>query len=74
MQASSRGHALPQHHVRLDDLPALLVGRADHGAFGDLGMGEQGRFHLGPGDVVARRDDHVVGAGGEVEDAVLVAA
>ena len=35
-------------------------------------MRQQRRLDLGPGDVVARGDDHVVGAGGEVEDAVLV--
>ena len=32
------GLAGAQHHIGLDDLAALLVGRADHAAFGDRGM------------------------------------
>src|SRR5207248_9836672 len=60
-------------HVRLHDLPALLVRRADDGAFGDVGVRQKRRLHFRPGDVVAGRDDHVVGARNEVEDAVRVA-
>ena len=33
---SSAAIALGQHHMGLDDLAALLVGRADHGAFPDV--------------------------------------
>ena len=51
-----------QHHVGLHDLAAIRVGRADHAAFGDRRMREQRGFHLRAGDVVAGRDDHVVGA------------
>jgi hypothetical protein len=43
-----------QHHMRLDDLPAIRVRGADHGAFGHIGMLQQRRLDLGPGDVVAR--------------------
>ena len=56
------GHAGAQHDVGLDDLAALLVGAADHAAFGDRRVREQRRLDLRPGDVVAGRDDHVVGA------------
>src|SRR5262249_35053518 len=51
-----------QHDIGLDDLPALLVGRSHHAAFGDRRMLEQRRLHLRTGDVVAGRNDHVVGA------------
>ena len=71
-QRGIAGHAGAQHHVGLHDLAALRVGRADHAAFGDGRMGEQRRLHLGPGDVVAGRDDHVVGARLVPEVAVLI--
>ena len=54
--------ARTQHHVGLDDLAALVVGRADHAALGDRRMRQQGGLDLGTGDVVAGRNDHVVGA------------
>src|SRR5262249_48967517 len=62
-----------EDHVRLHDLAALDVGHANHRAFGNLGMRQKCGFHLGTGDVVARGDDHVVGASHEVEDAVGIA-
>ena len=63
-----------EHDVRFDDLSALDIGRADHRAFGDIGMREQRRFDLRTGDVVAGGHDHVVGARGEMEHAVGIAA
>ena len=60
--ASSPRVRRAQHDERLDDLPALLVGRADHRALGDGLVAQQHVFHLERGDVVAGRDDHVVGA------------
>ena len=55
-----------------DLLPALLARHADHRAFGDGGMGEEGVFDFGGGDVVARADDHVVAAGAVPEVAVVI--
>ncbi len=43
-------------------MPRSASGRADHAAFGDRRMRQQRGLHFRPGDVVARRDDHVVGA------------
>src|SRR5581483_9391700 len=60
------------HDERLDDGAALVVRPADHAAFGDRRMREQRRLDFRPGDVVARRDDHVVGARLVEEVAVLV--
>src|SRR5262249_35823954 len=54
--------AWAQHDIGLDDLPALLVGRAHHAAFGHRRVLEQRRLYFGTRDVVARRNDHVVGA------------
>jgi hypothetical protein len=34
--------------MRLDDLPALLVGRAGDRTFLDIAMGQQCRFDFGP--------------------------
>src|SRR5690606_40958011 len=53
-------------------LSARLVGDTDDGAFDHVGVRQQRGLHLGAGDVVTGRDDHVVGAGGEVEAAILV--
>ena len=50
---------------------ALLVGHANHRALGDEVVRQQRGLHLQTGDVVARRDDDVVGARGEAEAAVL---
>src|SRR5262245_9647077 len=41
---------------------AIRVRRADHAALGHGRMREQRTLHFRAGDVVARRDDHVVGA------------
>src|SRR5262249_181169 len=54
--------AWPQHDVGPDDLAALPGGRPHHAAFGHRRMLEQRRLHFRTRDVVARRDDHVVGA------------
>ena len=64
------GDPVLQHHVRLDDLAALLVGAPTTAHSATSGWASSAASTSGPGDVVARRDDHVVGAGGEVEDAV----
>src|SRR5262245_42943516 len=64
--------AAAQHDVGLDDLPALLVGRAHHAAFGDRGMRQQRGLDLRAGDVVAGRYDHVVGARLVPEVAVVI--
>jgi len=40
-----------EHHERLDDHAALLVGHADHAALGDRGMRKQRAFPLRAGDV-----------------------
>src|SRR3546814_8826225 len=56
-----------------DLLSALGVRRADHGAFLHQRMQHQHGFDLGAGDVVAGRDNHVVGARLVPEIAVLVA-
>ncbi len=61
-----------QHHEGLDDLPALRVRHADHAALGHGRVQQQRILHLGRGDVVARRDDHVVGARVIVEVALFV--
>ena len=53
-------------------MSALGVGRGDDAALGDRGMLEQHRLDLRPGDVVARRDDHVVGARLVPEEAVCI--
>src|ERR671932_96133 len=57
---------------RLDYLAPLVVGHADDGAFADGVVFHQRRLDLGAGDVVARGNDHVVGARLEPEVTVLV--
>src|SRR3954453_18313738 len=61
-----------KHHERPDDLPPHLVGDADDAALHDIRVRHQRLFDLGAGDVVARRDDHVVVAALVPEVAVLV--
>lgn len=61
-----------QHHECLQDLAAQCVGHADHSRVGDLLVQHEHAFHLERADAVAGHDDHVVVAGGEVEEAVLV--
>src|SRR5258708_37583204 len=58
--------------MRLHDLSALGIGHAYNGALLHVGVSEKRGLHLRPGDVVPGRDDHVVGASGEVEVAGLV--
>ena len=58
--------------MRLHDLAPLVVRHADDGALDHVSVRQQRRFDLGPGDVVAGGNDHVVGARDEMEDAVLV--
>ena len=69
---SGRG-AFAQHHVGLHDHAAARVGRADDGHLDHVRVTEQRLFDLGPGDVVAGRDDHVVAARLVPEVAVRVA-
>src|SRR4030095_13445714 len=66
------GVTCARHDERLDDLAALLVARTDHRPLPHRGMLQQRGLHFRPGDVVAARDDHVVGARLEPEVAVLV--
>src|SRR5690348_1956876 len=47
-------------HERLDRLAPLLVGDADDGDLGDVGMGEDDVLDLDRGDVLAAGDDHVL--------------
>src|SRR5262245_65229648 len=65
-------NAVLQHHVCLHDLPTFLVRDADYRALLDIGMRQKGGLHLRTCNVVASRDNHVVGAGGEMEIAVVV--
>jgi hypothetical protein len=58
--------------MRLDNLSAFLVCGADHRAFENRLIRKKRGFHLQSGNVLAGRDDHVVGAGDEVETAILV--
>jgi hypothetical protein len=52
-----------QHAEGLDDHATLVVGLADHAAFGDCRVAQQGVLDLRRAHVVTRRDDHVVGTG-----------
>src|SRR4051794_10171961 len=60
-----------RNHECGHQLAAVRVRSADDGALGDVRMAQQRLLDLGPGNVVPRRDDHVVGAGQIVEVAVL---
>src|SRR4029079_7233328 len=55
-----------------DDLAAVGVRLADHGALGDGDVLEQGALHLERPDPVGGRQDHVVRPASEPEVAVLV--
>ena len=68
-----RRGALAQHDERLHDHAAARVWRADDGYLEHVRVAEQRLLDLGPGDVVAGRDDHVVAARLEPEVAVGVA-
>src|SRR6201987_6447893 len=56
----------------LDKLAALLIGNADHRTFFDVWMRQQRRFDFRPGDIVAGRNDHIVGARRKMEIALVV--
>ena len=56
----------------LHNLPALGVRHPDHGAFLHRQVRQQRRLYLRSCDIVTRRQDHVVGAGGKVEISVLI--
>ena len=60
------------HHDRFHRFAPLLVGHADHGDFGDVGMVADRALDLGGIDVLAAGDDHVLDAVVDVEIAVLV--
>src|SRR5260370_10972005 len=64
--------ALLHHHDRLDRFAPLLVGHADYGDFGDVGMIADRAFDFGRADVFAARDDHVLDALVDIEIAVTV--
>src|SRR5437867_11198181 len=64
--------ALLQNHVRLHDLASFIVRDADHSTLLDIGMRQKGGLHFRTRNVVASGNDHVVGAGGEMEIAVVV--
>src|SRR5580692_4033970 len=60
------------HHDGLDRLAPFVVGHADHGDFGDIGVIADRAFDLGGIDVLAARDDHVLDAVVDIEIAVAV--
>ena len=59
-------------HVGDGYLTGVRVGSADGRGRGDLGVGEQRVFDDGGVDVVAAADDEVLGAAGQVHEAVGV--
>ena len=64
--------SVADHDHRTDDRTALVVGRGDNGRFGDRGVRHERRLNFERADPVPGRDDHVVGAPFEVQEAVLV--
>ena len=65
--------AVAQHNMSLDNGATFLIRNANHRTFGNGIMRQQRRLHFGPGDIVARRNDHIVVARGKVEISGLVA-
>src|SRR5690606_37771484 len=61
-----------QNHVGLHDEAAVGIGGAHHRTLLHRRMFQEHGLHLGTGDVVAGRDDHVVGPRLEPVVAVLV--
>ena len=61
--------ALLQYDEGRDDLSPLLVGRADHGTLGDIGMAEQRRLEREARQAEAERERRakVISAHGELE-------
>ncbi len=64
--------ALAEHHDRAADLAPVLVRHADHRALGDGRMLVQRVLHLGRVDVLAARDDQILDAVPDVDEAVVV--
>src|SRR5207245_8329983 len=60
------------HHDRLDRFAPLVVGHADNGNLGDIGMIADRAFDFGRVDVFAARDDHVLDTVVDIEIAVPV--
>lgn len=71
-QLDARPDAWRKDDERLDDVAARVVGRRDDRALRHRGVLERCLLDLEAGDVVAGRDDHVVGADLEPEVAGLV--
>ena len=67
-----RFDACLEHNKRSNNLPPLRVVCANDRTFRDFRVRQQRRLDLGSSDVVARRDNHVVVAGSEMESAVMV--
>ena len=65
--------SLRQHHERLHHVAATLVRRGDRRRLAHRGVLDAGRLDLEGADPVTGGDDHVVGAPGVPEVAVLVA-
>ena len=64
--------ARPEHDDGDRPFAPLRVGKADDGAFGDVGELVDDALDLARGDVLAARDDHVLLAVGDEQEAVLV--
>src|ERR671933_1169882 len=64
--------ALGEHDERLDHVAALLVGRGHGGGLAHRRVLQAGRLDLEGTDAIAGGDDHVVGAPGVPDVAVLV--
>ena len=71
---SPGGDAVAQHDDRAHDRAALLVGRRHDGRLRDGRVRDERGLDLERADAVPGRDDHVVGAALEVEEAVVVLA
>ena len=65
---------LGQHDEGLDDRAAFGVSRADHCAFQHRIMQHEGLLHFRAGNIIARRDDQIIGARDIPEIAVFIAA
>src|SRR6185312_10548366 len=59
-------------HLGVDHLAEVFVGNAEHRDLEDVGMLEDGILDFGRVDVLAARDDHVLGAVDDEQVAVLV--
>src|SRR6266404_1204860 len=62
-----------ENHISLHDHAPCLIGGADDAAFGHGGVSQQCRLDIGPRDVVAGGNDHVVGTRHERKAALLIA-